>query len=107
MDLQRRLETLPPRSPQRRQIMRETAACFGVAEPTVYRSLAHQGPSRIGTRRSDRGTSRVLSQGDLDRYLDLIAAVELRTSNRKGRHLSASEAIRLLLKRVKEAPKCP
>jgi len=45
--------------------------------------------------------------GDLDRYLDLIAAVELRTSNRKGRHLSASEAIRLLLKRVKEAPKCP
>jgi len=76
--------------------MRETAACFGVSEQTVYRSLTHQGPSRIGPKRSDRGTSRVLSPGDLDRYLDLIAAVKLRTSNRKGRHLSTSEVIRLL-----------
>jgi hypothetical protein len=96
MALQHRLEALPLRSPQRRQIMQETAAFFGVSEQTVYRSLARQGPSRVGPKRSDRGTSRVLSQADLDRYLDLIAAVKLRTSNRKGRHLSTREAIRLL-----------
>ena len=47
------------------------------------------------TRRTDRGVPRVLPKGDLDRYLELIAAVKLRTSNRKGRHLSTGEAIRL------------
>jgi hypothetical protein len=96
MALQHRLETLPPRSAKRRQIMQETAAFFGVSEQTVYRSLSRHGLSRVGPKRSDRGSSRVLSQADLDRYLDLIAAIKLRTSNRKGRHLSTHEAIRLL-----------
>jgi hypothetical protein len=73
--------------------MQETAAFFGVSEQTVYRSLARQGLSRVGPKRSDRGTSRVLSQADLDRYLDLIAAVKLRTANRKGRHLSTGEVM--------------
>jgi hypothetical protein len=76
--------------------MQETAALFGVSEQTVYRSLAHQGSSRVGPKRADRGAPRVLSQAEFDRYLDLIAAIKLRTSNRKGRHLSTSEAIRLL-----------
>jgi hypothetical protein len=48
------------------------------------------------TRRMDRGVPRVLPKGELDRYLELIAAVKLRTTNRKGRHLSTGEAIRLL-----------
>jgi hypothetical protein len=39
---------------------------------------------------------RVLPQAELERYLELIAALKVRTSNRKGRHLSTSEAIRLL-----------
>jgi hypothetical protein len=32
----------------------------------------------------------------LERYLELIAALKVRTSNGKGRHLSTGEAIRLL-----------
>jgi hypothetical protein len=32
----------------------------------------------------------------LERYCELIAALKVRTSNRKGRHLSTAEAIRLL-----------
>jgi hypothetical protein len=32
----------------------------------------------------------------LERYCELIAAIKLRTSNTKGRHLSTSEAIRLV-----------
>jgi hypothetical protein len=43
----------------------------------------------------DRGVPRVLPKGDLNRYLELIAAVKLRTTNRKGRPLSTGEAIRL------------
>src|SRR4029453_1211455 len=58
--------------------------------------LRQQGKPRAVTRRIDRGIPRVLPQGELTRYLELIAAVKLRTTNRKGRHLATGEAIRLL-----------
>src|SRR5215468_4276965 len=96
MDLRRRLATLPPRSPERRRLMHETARLYGVSEQTLYRVLRQQGKPRAVTRRMDRGIPRVLPQGDLTRYLELIAAVKLRTTNGKGRHLSTGEAIRLL-----------
>ncbi len=96
MDLRRRLATLPPRSPERRRLMHETARLYGVSEQTLYRVLSQQGKPHAVTRRTDRGLPRVLPKGDLDRYLELIAAVKLRTTNRKGRHLSTGEAIRLL-----------
>src|SRR5262249_53590844 len=96
MDLRRRLATLPPRSPERRRLMHETARLYGVSEQTLYRVLNQQGKPRVVTRRMDRGVPRVLPKGDLNRYLELIAAVKLRTTNRKGRHLSTGEAIRLL-----------
>ena len=96
MDLRRRLATLPPRSPERRRLMHETARLYGVSEQTLYRVLSQQGKPHAVTRRTDRGLPRVLPKGDLDRYLELIAAVKLRTTNRQGRHLSTGEAIRLL-----------
>lgn len=96
MDLRRRLATLPPRSPERRRLMHETARLYGVSEQTLYRVLRQQSKPRAVTRRMDRGVPRVLPQGDLTRYLELIAAVKLRTTNGKGRHLSTGEAIRLL-----------
>jgi hypothetical protein len=96
MDLRRRLATLPPRSPERRRLMHETACLYGVSEQTLYRVLRQQGKPHTVTRRMDRGVPRVLPKGELDRYLELIAAVKLRTTNRKGRHLSTGEAIRLL-----------
>jgi len=76
--------------------MHETARLYGVSEQTLYRVLSQQGKPHAVTRRTDRGLPRVLPKGDLDRYLELIAAVKLRTTNRKGRHLSTGEAIRLL-----------
>jgi len=76
--------------------MHETARLYGVSAQTLYRVLRQQGQPHTVTRRADRGVPRVLPQGDLHRYLELIAAVKLRTTNRKGRHLSTGEAIRLL-----------
>jgi len=76
--------------------MHETARLYGVSAQTLYRILRQQGQPHTVTRRADRGVPRVLPQGDLHRYLELIAAVKLRTTNRKGRHLSTGEAIRLL-----------
>jgi hypothetical protein len=95
IDLRRRLGTFPSRSSERRRILQETAALYGVSEPTVYRLLRQRSHLRaLG--RSDWGVPRILPQAQLERYLELIAAVKLRTANRKGRHLSTGEAIRLL-----------
>jgi hypothetical protein len=95
VDLRRRLATLPPRSPERRGLTRETAATYGVSEPTLYRVLQQQArPPAL--QRADRGLPRVVPKAELERYCELIAALKVRTSNRKGRHLSTGQAIRLL-----------
>ena len=84
VDLRRRLSTLPSRSPERRRIIQATAALYGVATPTLYRALQHQGKPRA-VRRLDCGRPRILPLAILERYCELIAAIKLRTSNRKGR----------------------
>src|SRR6202047_2921465 len=95
IDLHRRLTALPTRSHERRMIMQETANLYGVSEQTLYRALAQRARPRA-LRRSDRGTPRVLPQDKMAYYCELIAALKFRTSNKKGRHLSTGEAIRLI-----------
>ncbi len=95
IDLTRRLAILPARSPERRQAVAETARGYGVSEPTMYRALAERCRPK-GLRRADRGTPRVLPADQLERYCELIAAIKMRTSNKKGRHLSTAESIRIL-----------
>src|SRR5687767_14391205 len=85
VDLRRRLSPLPARAPERRRLMQETAAFYGVSESTLYRAIQHQGPPRA-VNRADRGQPRLLPKAELERYLALIAAMKLRTSNGKGRH---------------------
>ena len=95
VDLRRQLGALPTRSSERRRLVQEASTLYGVSEPTLYRLLRQRRhPRTIG--RSDRGLPRVLPKTELERYLELIAALKVRTSNRKGRHLSTKEAIRLL-----------
>jgi transposase len=94
-DLRRQLEPLPPRSAERRRRIQEAAAFYGVSEPTLYRLLRQRRhPRSLG--RADRGAPRVVPKAELERYLEVIAALKVRTSNGKGRHLSTREAIRLL-----------
>lgn len=95
IDLRRQLGALPPRSSERRRLIQEASTFYGVSEPTLYR-LLRQRRQPHSTGRSDQGSPRVLPQVELERYLELIAALKVRTSNRKGRHLSTAEAIRLL-----------
>jgi transposase len=95
VDLRRQLGALPPRSAERHRLVQEAASFYGVSEPTLYRLLRQRRqPHSVG--RADRGAPRVLPQTELERYLELIAALKVRTANRKGRHLSTAEAIRLL-----------
>lgn len=95
LDLRRRLDTLTPRSPERRLLMRETAELYGVAEVTRYRALRLQARPRA-LQRADRGEPRVMPKETLERYCEVIAAIKVRTSNKQGRHLSTAETIRLL-----------
>jgi transposase len=76
-------------------MIREVAAIYDVSEATMYRALQRR-PYPHATRRVDRGTPKVLPADQLERYCEVIAALKLRTTNKKGRHLSTTEAIRLL-----------
>lgn len=95
LSLRARLATLPPRSAARREEVARIAELYGASSATIYRALKalHQ-PK--GLRRSDRGRSRKLSEADLTRYCELIAALKLRSMNKAGRHLSTTRAVELL-----------
>jgi hypothetical protein len=82
VDLRRRLSTLPFRSLERHQVIRESAATYDVSESTVYRALRERLYPRAA-HRADRGTPRVLPQDQLERYCELIAAMKHRTTNRQ------------------------
>jgi hypothetical protein len=83
--------------------MQETAALYGVSESSLYRALRERARPKA-LNRSDRGVPRVLPQPELERYCEVIAALKIRTSNKKGRHLSTVQAIRLLEEHGVETP---
>lgn len=95
LDLRRRLDQLPVRSSERRQLVQKTAQLYDVSEATLYRTLREQKWVR-SARRDDAGSPRVMSKLNMERYCEAIAALKVRTCNGKGRHLSTVQAIRLL-----------
>ena len=103
LDLRRRLDTLPPRDPGRRALVDGMAGLYDVSRATVYRSLAGQLHPK-GLRRSDRGEPRKMRRSELERYCEIIAALKVRTSNRKRRRLSTRRCIELLEEHGIETP---
>ena len=103
VDLRRRLSLLPPRDPGRTEIIGRAAQAYGISVPTMYRALRElTRPKSI--RRADHGSSRVAPRPTMDRYLEIVAALKIRTTNKKGRHLSTARAIRLLEEDGVETP---
>src|SRR3546814_6300214 len=47
-------------------------------------------------RRSDHGATRVAPQAEMERYAEIVAALKIRTTNKKGRHVSTARAIEFL-----------
>lgn len=84
LDLRRRLDDLAPRDPGRRIIIEGAANMYGVSRATVYRALGGQLRPK-GLRRVDRGEPRKTPRADMERYCEIIAALKIRTSNKKGR----------------------
>lgn len=104
VDLRRRLDDLPPRHAGRRALVEGAASLFGVSRATLYRALAGQFRPR-GLRRADRGEPRKLTRHELEHYCEIVAALKLRTSNLKGRHLSTTRCIELLEEVGVETPR--
>jgi hypothetical protein len=95
MTLRSRLEQLSPRSPERKELIEKTADLYGVSRSTLYRELNNQ-PRPKEARRSDFGMSRKISRGELDRYCEVVAALKLRTENKKRHHISTAKAIEII-----------
>jgi hypothetical protein len=95
IDLRRRLDRLPARSAERRDIVRQAAELYGISESTLYRQLEKlYRPKAL--RRADHGVPRVLSKVQMMRYCEVIAALKIRTMNKRGRHISTVRAIEVL-----------
>ncbi len=76
-------------------MLESAASLYGVSRATLYRNLQrHWRPKPA--RRADHGRPRKLRAAELERACEIIAALKLRTTNRKGRHLSTNRAIELL-----------
>jgi hypothetical protein len=93
--LRRRLEQLAPRDPERARLVASVAELYGVTRSTLYRALQGQFRPRAA-QRVDKGIPRAVPMATLERYCEIIAALKLRTTNGKGRHLSTWRAIALL-----------
>ena len=94
-ELEERLNLLPTKSPERKRFIQEYAHLYGVSVNTVYRCLREKRNIKA-LRRSDAGFPRRLSKDEMEKYCRIIAALKLRTSNKKGHVLSTAEAIKLL-----------
>ena len=94
-ELKKIIDRFPKRSPERRAAVEHYAQTYNVSPKSVYRGLLQRAKPRP-IRRSDTGSPRVLDKKAMVTYCQLIAAMKLRTLNKKGHHLSTVEAIRLL-----------
>ena len=95
MQLQQRLDRLPQKSHERTIQIHAIAELYGVSVTTVYRALCDlQKPH--SAQRADYGKPRVLPKVELEHYCELIAALKLRTTNKKGHRLSTKRAIEIL-----------
>ena len=101
--LHRRLARLAPRDPERARLVASTAELYGITRSTLYRALQGQLRPRAA-QRADTGIPRALPAATLERYCEIIAALKLRTTNGKGRHLSTGRAIELLERHGVETP---
>jgi hypothetical protein len=101
--LQNQLDALPIRHAKRQLLTQEAAMMYDVSLSTLRRLLRqHHEPNLVN--RNDYNQPRVVSQHEMKHYCELIAALKLRTTNKKGRHLSTHECLRLLEEYGVETP---
>lgn len=101
--LRRRLAALPARHCDRRLLMDSTAQLYAVSRATLYRLLREDRRPKDAYR-SDRGCTRAMPADEIERLCEIIAAMKIRTTNRKGWHLSTIRVLELLEKHGVDTP---
>ncbi len=101
--LRRRLAVLPPRHPERVAMMTSTAHLYAVSRATLYRLLRGERRSR-DAHRADRGRPRSMPAAEIERWCEIVAAMKIRTTNKKGRHLSTVRTLQLLVEHGVDTP---
>jgi hypothetical protein len=101
--LRRRLAALPARHADRKQLMDSTAQLYAISRATLYRLLRGNRRPKDAAR-ADRGVTRVMPADELERVCEIVAAMKIRTTNRKGRHLSTVRVLELLEKHGVDTP---
>jgi hypothetical protein len=94
---------LSSRDPTRAEVMARAAEAYGVSVWTIYRALRELTRPK-SVRRTDHGATRAAPVAEMERYTEIIAALKIRTLNKKGRHLSTARAIGLLEEDGVETP---
>ena len=101
--LRRRLAALSARHPERKLLMNSTAQLYAISRATLYRLLRGDRRPKDACR-SDRGCPRSMAAGEIERLCEVVAAMKIRTTNRKGRHLSTVRVLELLENHGVETP---
>lgn len=104
--LRRRLDSLPARHPERKPLMASIAELYGVSRATLYRLLRGERRPR-DAHRADRGRCRLMPAVEIERWCEIVAAMKVRTTNKKGRHLSTARILQLLVDHGVETPEGP
>ena len=93
--LYQQIAELSAKHPDRKRLMLDTAAVFNVSLSTVRRAIKnYHRPHFI--QRADYNKPRKISAAEMVHYCELIAALKMRSCNRKGKQLSTSRAIWIL-----------
>ncbi len=93
--LYNKMLSFSPKHPERKHLISIFADSFDVSESTVRRQLReHVHFTEIA--RADKNIPRVISQTDMLLYCRIIAALKIRTSNKKNKHLSTQACIKIL-----------
>jgi hypothetical protein len=101
--LRRRLAALPARHPGRKLLMDSTTQLYAISRATLYRLLRDDRRPKDACR-SDRGCARAMPAGEIERLCEIVAAMKIRTTNRKGRHLSTVQVLKVLEKHGVDTP---
>ena len=101
--LRRRLMALPARHPERSTLMASTAQLYAVSRATLYRLLRGERRPK-DAHRADRGRPRSMPATDIEHWCEIVAAMKVRTTNKKGRHLSTVRVLQLLVEHGVDTP---
>jgi hypothetical protein len=93
--LYHQLANLSAKHSDRNRLIKETADAFNVSLSTVRRALKNYRQPR-SIQRADYNKPRKISSEEMLSYCELIAALKIRSTNRKGKQLSTPRAIGIL-----------